>query len=222
MARILAIDDEEEILLLIKNAFRRTEHEVVCSGSSKEAAGLNPGQFDLILMDVMMPGKDGFTFCGEIRESVDCPILFLTAKSLEEDVELGFSVGADDYIKKPFSIVELRARVNAHLRRERREHTQLLRIGEIRFFLQGRELFAGEEKVNLTKSEYAICELLARQRPQVFSREQIYEAVFGFDGESDELAIREHIKNIRRKLAEHGAEPIETVWGIGYRWKREG
>lgn len=222
MARILAIDDEEEILLLIKNAFRRTEHEVVCAGSPGEAAGLNPGQFDLILMDVMMPGKDGFTFCGEIRESVDCPILFLTAKSLEEDVELGFSVGADDYIKKPFSIVELRARVNAHLRRERREHTQILRIGEIRFFLQGRELFAGEEKVNLTKSEYAICELLARQRPQIFSKEQIYEAVFGFDGESDELAIREHIKNIRRKLAEHGAEPIETVWGIGYRWKREG
>ncbi len=222
MARILAIDDEEEILLLIKNAFRRTEHEVVCAGSPGEAAGLNPGQFDLILMDVMMPGKDGFTFCGEIRESVDCPILFLTAKSLEEDVELGFSVGADDYIKKPFSIVELRARVNAHLRREHREHTQILRIGEIRFFLQGRELFAGEEKVNLTKSEYAICELLARQRPQIFSREQIYEAVFGFDGESDELAIREHIKNIRRKLAEHGAEPIETVWGIGYRWKREG
>lgn len=222
MARLLVIDDEQEILLLVKNAFRRTEHEVVCAGSPEEAEGLPLREFELILMDVMMPGKDGFAFCSEIRGRVDCPILFLTAKSLEEDVELGFAVGADDYIKKPFSIVELRARVNAHLRREHRERTQSLRTGELCFFLQSRELFAGEERVNLTKSEYAICELLAKQRPQVFSKEQIYEAVFGFEGESDESAIKEHIKNIRRKLAEHGAEPIETVWGIGYRWKREG
>ena len=121
MARILAIDDDKAILVLIRNALQKEGHTVTCCSQITSNIEEQIHSYDLILLDVMMPGTDGFTFCREIRDHVDCPILFLTAKSLEADVDFGFSLGADDYIKKPFSIVELRARVNAHLRREQRE-----------------------------------------------------------------------------------------------------
>lgn len=219
MARILAIDDDAAILVLIKNALQKEGHHVTCCEQITDELKEQSLPYDLILLDVMMPGTDGYTFCREIRDHVDCPILFLTAKSMEEDVDFGFSLGADDYIKKPFSIIELRARVNAHLRREQREKHSCLSLSGIRFFLSAKEIRINDEKLPFTKSEYEISLFLARNHGQVFSREQIYEAVFGYDGESDDSAITEHIKNIRRKFASAGAAPIETVWGIGYRWK---
>ena len=150
---------------------------------------------------------------------VDCPILFLTARTLENDITFGFSLGADDYIKKPFSVQELRARVNAHLRREKREKLQSMHVSGVRFLLTRQEIYREKEKVPFTKSEYEICEFLARNHGQVFSKQQIYEHVFGYEGESDESAITEHVKNIRKKFAEVGINPLETVWGIGYRWE---
>lgn len=219
MATILAIDDEKDILALIKNALRKEGYQVLTAISAEEVNQNLLMQADLILLDVMMPGTDGFELCRNIRSEVDCPILFLTAKSLEEDVAFGFSLGADEYIKKPFSLIELRARVAAHLRREQRERTQILTIGNIRFFLQSRKIFVNKKELSFTKSEYTICELLVKHRPQVFSKEQIYESVFGFDGESDDSTIKEHVKNIRKKFEIEGEAPIDTVWGIGYRWK---
>lgn len=219
MAHILAVDDDAAILALIKNALQKDGHEVTCRAEVSEELKEHLLSYDLLLLDVMLPGVDGFTFCREIRNLVDCPILFLTAKSLEEDVDFGFSTGADDYIKKPFSIVELRARVKAHLRREQREKTAGFCVSGIRFLLEKKEVRAGETVIPFTKSEYEIGLLLARNHGQIFSREQIYENVFGYEGESDVSAITEHIKNIRRKFTAAGAAPIETVWGIGYRWK---
>lgn len=178
--------------------------------------------YDLILLDSMMPDVDGFMFCKKIRGLVDCPILFLTAKVLETDIIYGLGLGADDYITKPFRIGELRARVSAHLRRERREHHNTLGFEqEIKFDLSSKELSVKGEKISLTKSEYEICEYLARNSGQVFTREQIYEAVFGFDGDSDDFTIATHIRNIRSKLAGYGIAPINTVWGVGYRWERQ-
>lgn len=219
MSQILAIDDEEEILLLIKNALQKDGHLVTCCRQINDSVREQAGSYDLILLDVMMPGTDGYTFCREIRDHVDCPILFLTAKSLEDDVDFGFSLGADDYIKKPFSIVELRARVNAHLRREQREKRSCLSLSGVHFFLSSKEVRVKDVVLPFTKSEYEISLFLAKNHGQVFSREQIYEAVFGYDGESDESAITEHIKNIRRKFASADIAPIKTVWGIGYRWE---
>ena len=219
MARILAIDDDKAILVLIRNALQKEGHTVTCCSQITSNIEEQIHSYDLILLDVMMPGTDGFTFCREIRDHVDCPILFLTAKSLEADVDFGFSLGADDYIKKPFSIVELRARVNAHLRREQREKHSCLSVSNVHFFLAAKEIRINDKKLPFTKSEYEISLFLAKNHGQVFSREQIYEAVFGYDGESDDSAITEHIKNIRRKFASAGLTPIETVWGIGYRWK---
>ena len=220
MAQILAIDDDKAMLALIKNALSKDGHTVTCIGQVTETLQDNLSPYDLILLDIMMPGTDGYTFCREIRSYTDCPILFLTAKSLEEDVAFGFSVGADDYIKKPFSILELRARVNAHLRRDQREKVQCFCVGSVRFFLIRKEIWADGEKLSFTKSEYEISLLLAKNHGQIYSKEQIFENVFGYDKESDISAITEHIKNIRKKLAAAGISPIETIWGIGYRWNK--
>ncbi len=218
MAQILTIDDDKAMLALIKNALSKDGHTVTCICQVTETLQDNLSPYDLILLDIMMPGTDGYTFCREIRRYTDCPILFLTAKSLEEDVAFGFSVGADDYIKKTFSILELRARVNAHLRRDQREKVQCFCVGSVRFFLIKKEIWADGEKLSFTKSEYEISLLLAKNHGQIYSKEQIFENVFGYDKESDISAITEHIKNIRKKLAAAGLSPIETIWGIGYRW----
>lgn len=218
MANILAVDDDPAILALVANALKSEGHSIKCISQVTDELQKQLPSFDLILLDVMMPGMDGFTFCRSIRELVDCPILFLTAKSEEEDAAFGLSLGADDYIRKPFSIVELRARVRAHLRREQREKHVSFTVSGVHFYLRKREARAGEERLPFTKSEYEIALLLAKNHGQIFSREQIYENVFGFDGESDSSAITEHIKNIRKKLAACDLAPIETIWGIGYRW----
>ena len=220
MARLLVIDDEKAILDLVKNSLEKDGHIVTVCESVADVTINTLKNYDLILLDIMMPDVDGFMFCKKIRGIVDCPILFLTAKVMETDIIYGLGIGADDYITKPFRIGELRARVTAHLRRERREHHNTLGFEqEIKFDLSSKELFMKGKKVDLTKSEYEICEYLARNRGQVFTREQIYEAVFGFDGNSDNSTIATHIKNIRGKLAEYGVTPINTVWGVGYRWE---
>lgn len=220
MARLLVIDDEKAILDLVKNGLEKDGHIVTVCESVADVTINALKNYDLILLDIMMPDVDGFMFCKKIRGIVDCPILFLTAKVMETDIVYGLGIGADDYITKPFRIGELRARVTAHLRRERREHHNTLGFEqEIKFDLSSKELFMKGKKVDLTKSEYEICEYLARNRGQVFTREQIYEAVFGFDSNSDNSTIATHIKNIRSKVAGYGVTPINTVWGVGYRWE---
>lgn len=219
MAKILVVDDEPAILSLIRSALRTDHHLVTTLADSAKVRETDLGSYDLILLDVMMPGTDGFTLCREIRASVDCPILFLTAKTLESDLMYGLGLGADDYIMKPFGIGALRARIGAHLRRETRERRNVLYLDNVVFNLSGKELYVHDDKIPLTKSEYEICEFLARSRGQVFSKDHIYEAVFGLDGDSDSSAITEHIKNIRAKLNKCGTEAIETIWGIGYKWK---
>lgn len=219
MIKILAVDDEEHILRLIKNALAKEGYQVTTAADPFALETLKLSEYQLILLDVMMPGKDGFALCGEIRDAVDCPILFLTAKTEEADIMKGLGIGGDDYIAKPFGIGELRARVAAHLRRETREKKQAVSVGDVQFLLKARKVRYKETEIDFTKSEYAICEYLALNRGQVFSKERIYEHVFGYDKESDQSVITEHIKNIRAKCQRAGLEPIETVWGIGYRWK---
>ncbi len=218
MAKILVVDDEERITKLIRNILIQDGHIITSYLNFDEVKEDELPSFDMILLDVMMPGTDGFEACRKIRSKVDCPILFITAKTEEEDIVYGFGLGADDYIKKPFGMDELKARINAHLRRENRTHNVVIRSGDIQLDLQGMKLMVRNETINLTKGEYQICEFLAKHKGQVFSKEQIYEAVFGYDGESNDSTIATHIKNIRNKLSEVDVSPIETVWGIGYKW----
>ncbi len=228
MAKILVVDDDEKILKIIQETFLRDKHKVKTYSSAKAVPEDELSFYDLILLDVMMPEIDGFDFCKKIRDLTDCPIIFLTAKVLSEDIQYGLGIGGDDYITKPFRVAELRARVSAHLRREKREKKFVLKLENISLDLHAKNIYIdtetdnGElhnEKLNLTKSEYSICEFLAKHRNQVFSKEDIYEAVFGLDGESDTATISTHIKNIRSKMNAKNVDPIETMWGIGYKWK---
>lgn len=219
MALILVIDDEIPILELIKNGLQKDGHLVSVYSSAEQVPLEKLGQYDLIILDIMMPEIDGFTFCAKIRSLIDCPILFLTAKTMENDITFGLGLGADDYLTKPFRIAELRARVNAHLRREQRERHTSINFDRVKIDLSAMELQVDNMPVPLTKSEYLICEFLARNKGQVFSKEQIYEAVFSLDGDSDNSTISTHIKNIRAKLSKFDIQPISTVWGIGYKWK---
>ena len=186
MATILMIDDERPILELVKNGLQKDGHLVTVYTSAAQVPLDKLNRYDLIILDIMMPDIDGFSYCDKIRSLVDCPILFLTAKTMENDITFGLGLGADDYLTKPFRITELR-------------------VDNI--------------PVPLTKSEYLICEYLASNKGQVFSKEQIYEATFSLYGESDSSTISTHIKNIRSKFEKTGVQPIVTVWGIGYRWE---
>lgn len=221
MSNIFVVDDDFNMLALVRTALEKDGHWV---DTEADATNVQPARcrlYDLLLLDVMMPGEDGFSLCSRIRAEVDCPILFLTAKTEDAALVQGFGLGADDYIKKPFSIAELRARVNAHLRREVRLPTYTLNRGGVRLDMQAKVAIVGEHTLPFTKGEYAICEHLALHAGQVFTKEQLYEAVFGFDAEGDPSAIAEHIKNIRAKLKADGLSPIETVWGVGYKWRKD-
>ena len=221
MAHILVVDDDGDLCALLKTALERDGHQVSACRDGRRADEAACRWADCILLDVMMPGEDGFALCRRIRDLADCPILFLTAKTQEADVLTGLGVGGDDYLTKPFRIAELRARVAAHLRRQQRAPHSLLRRGGLDFDLRQRAVLWQGQPLRLTKSEYAICEHLAMHPGQTFSKEQLYEAAFGFDGTADATAVTEHIKNIRAKLRAAQADPIETVWGVGYKWKSE-
>lgn len=215
----MAVDDNPAILAMIQKILSKDGHQVIVVSEPEKIYRMKLEYYDLILLDVMMPNVDGYTLCKEIREIVDCPILFLTAKTQENDLVQGLENGGDDYIGKPFGAKELRARVAAHLRRERREHTVRLSFANAYFNLSASQLIVDGIVVPLTRGEYQICEFLARNAGSVFSREQIYEKVFGYDGESDDFTIATHIKNIRAKLEAGNFQPIKTVWGIGYKWE---
>lgn len=225
MANILAVDDNPELCSVIRTALERDGHRVEtrCSGAGLTEALCRWA--DCILLDVMMPGEDGFGVCRRIRGLTDAPILFLTARTDEASVLEGLGIGADDFLSKPFRVAELRARVAAHLRRQNRTPIHRMVRGEAAFDLSGQTLSVAGQQLPLTRSEYAICQYLALHAGQIFTKEQIYEAVFGVDGTSDDTAVTQHIKNIRNKLRAAGVpEPeklLKTVWGVGYQWKSE-
>lgn len=218
--KILAVDDEPGILRVIRKALEK-EYEVITVCRPHEPLPAKYSDIDLIILDVMMPGEDGYEILQRIRGDAACPIVFLTAKALEEDVIYGLALGADDYLRKPFSVAELRARVSAHIRRDKRENESCIRSGEIALYPSARMVKAGGEDINLTKSEFDIMLLLVRNKGQAYSKEQIYENVYGYEKSGDESAITEHVKNLRKKLSAKGYDPIETVWGIGYKWKKD-
>lgn len=218
--RLLIVDDEEGIRWLLKDYFEIQEYQVLTAGTGEEAVRLALGeQPDLILLDISLPDIDGLEVCRQIREKVNCPILFLTARVEEQDRINGFLMGGDDYIVKPFSIEELGARVMAHLRREKRSAEQKEQERGLSISYSQRQIRYQGQEIRLTKTEFDIVEFLSVNPGQVFSREQIYEKVRGIDGEGDNSIIMEHIRRIRNKIrAVADQDYIETVWGVGYKW----
>ncbi|MCL6458772.1 MAG: response regulator transcription factor [Gorillibacterium sp.] len=221
--RILIVDDEQDIVTMLEVFLSGEGYEVSTATNGKEALSLAEQQPppSLILLDIMMPEMDGFAVCRNIRERVSCPILFLTARVEQADHILGFSLGGDDYILKPFNITELGARIQAHLRRERRKvESKRVYFDNIWIDYAARLVGCREAELPLARKEYEVLELLSLHAGQAFSRERIYERVWGYDAEGDSQAVTEHIKRLRAKLAQVDQEAhVETVWGVGYRWR---
>lgn len=222
MGNILAIDDDEAILRLVKKMLELKKHKVTTLQSIKDITIEEITKNNLILLDIMMPDEDGFKFCERIRPLIDIPIIFMTAKSDENSIIKGLSVGGDDYIVKPFSIHEVNARIEAHLRREARPKKGSKSVfvdGDILIDLEANKVMIQGEEVSFTKTQYRICELLALHKGKIFSKEDIYESVYSIESDSQISTIVEHIRVIRKKIAQFNLAPINTVWGVGYIWE---
>lgn len=219
MYRILVADDEPDVLSLLKDYFEINEYEVITAKNGNDVLEKIKLKPDIILLDINMPDMDGISVCKIIREYISCPILFLTAKVEDCDKIMGFAVGGDDYIIKPFSIDELGARVSAHIRREyRRNNTSNVHFfGKISIDYSAKTISLNGEKINFAKKEIEIIELLSLNMGQVFDKERIYEKIWGYDADGNSNVVAEHIRRIRAKLAEE-SHHIQTVWGIGYKW----
>ncbi len=224
---ILIVDDERAIASMLADYFSMEGYRTVTATSGEEALDRASGEIDVVLLDVNMPGMDGFEVCRRLREHMACPIIFLTARIEDVDQIDGFAAGADDYVLKPFSLEVLGRRVAAHLAREGRHRE---REQSVRFFRgvtvdYGERLVVvgsgpDERRVDLTRTEFDIVALLSKSPGRVFDRDLIYERVWGWDAVGDPSIVREHVRRVRKKLAAAGAsqECIETVWGVGYRW----
>lgn len=221
MKQILVVDDEKYIRMMLKECLEMEGYLVYTAADGTEALEQLQHPIDLILLDVNLPDMDGYSVCERIRDIVPCPILFLTARTEESDRINGLKAGGDDYILKPFSIEELLARIEAHLRREERRQgkSEVYVNQEITVDFEGRRVLCKGEELNLTKTEFSILELLLTHAGQVFEKEQIYEKVRGYDGEADANIVTEHIRRIRKKMkAACERDYIATVWGVGYKW----
>lgn len=218
---ILIVDDEADIVSTLADYFLYNDYNVMTATSGKEAIEKAERQPDIILLDINMPDVDGLEVCARIRDFVSCPILFLTARVEDSDKIKGFGMGGDDYVVKPFSLDELGARVAAHIRRERRRgETPKVRFDDkLSIDYTERRLYFDSEEISLAKKEFDIIELLSSHPGQIFSKERIYELVWGYDSEGESSVVAEHICRIRTKLAARVTKLyVETVWGVGYKW----
>ena len=219
--KILAIDDDEKILRLIGNALEANNFHVETRKNIEEINICDFTEFDLILLDVMMP-ISGLEICRSIRSQITTPILFLTAKDFEEDLLKGIKAGADDYITKPFSIKELIARIQMHLRREERSHNASKQEmdSNIAFYRDSQEVYYQSKRISLTKREFDLLYLLAKNENRIFSIEELYNYLYPVDSDAQLRSITEYIYQIRQKFKIHQIDPIKTVWGGGYKWKK--
>ncbi len=228
MKKILVVDDEALLVKGIRFNLQNDGYEVITGSDGVQAVELARSQDpDLIVLDVMMPRLDGLGACSKIREFSDVPIILLTAKAEDMDKLLGFDQGADDYLTKPFNILELKARIRALLRRsgspaKKEEPKNELVGGHIRLDLDGRNAYKGTEPADLTAKEFDVIEFLMRNPNRVYSRENLLDTIWAYEYRSDIRTVDVHIRRLREKLEENPAEPkhIMTKWGVGYYFKK--
>ena len=223
MAKILVVDDEKVLVKGITFNLKNEGYQVETGYDGEEAVELaREGNFDLIILDLMMPKIDGLQACMRIREFSNVPVIMLTAKGEDADKIMGFECGADDYITKPFNILELKARVRALLRRsgasERQQAGGVLTVGHIRLDTGARRAWKGNEEAELTAKEFDLMELLMRNPGRVYSRENLLNVVWGYEYIGDYRTVDVHVRRLREKLELDPANPeyIRTKWGVGY------
>ena len=225
--KILVVDDEALLVKGIRFNLKSDGYEVITGSNGQEAVELTKSENpDLVVLDVMMPVMDGLTACSRIREFSDVPIILLTAKVDDMDKLMGFDHGADDYLTKPFNILELKARIRAMLRRtggnEKKEAGNRLVGGNITLDLDARNAYKGSELVVLTAKEFDVIEFLMRNANRVYSREALLDTIWAYEYRSDIRTVDVHIRRLREKLEENPAEPqhILTKWGVGYYFRK--
>ena len=224
--KILVVDDEKLLVKGIKFNLENDGYEVLTGADGMEALEISSKeQVDLIILDLMMPRMDGLEACQKIREFSDVPIIMLTAKADDMDKLLGFEHGADDYITKPFNILELKARVRALLRRsggtKKEEKKNILTVGHITLDVDARNAYNNGALTDLTAKEFDLIELLMRNSNRVYSREALLDMIWGYEYHSEIRTVDVHIRRLREKLELDPAEPahIMTKWGVGYYFK---
>ena len=225
--KILVVDDEALLVKGIRFNLQNEGYEVITGSDGLEAVKLvREEKPDLLVLDVMMPNMDGMTACSKIREFSNIPIILLTAKTDDMDKLMGFDHGADDYLTKPFNILELKARIRALLRRagasEKKEAENTLTIGSISLDLNGRNAYRSGELADLTAKEFDVIEFLMRNPNRVYSREALLDTIWAYEYRSDIRTVDVHIRRLREKLEENPAQPkyIMTKWGVGYYFKK--
>lgn len=223
MAKILVVDDEKVLVKGIKFNLENEGYEVEVGYDGEAAVDLaRNGNFDLIILDLMMPKIDGLQACMRIREFSTVPVIMLTARSEDTDKIIGFEYGADDYVTKPFNILELKARIRAMLRRSgtasQKEKSSRLRQGHITLDTDERSAWRGKEQVDLTAKEFDLMELLMRNPGRVYSRENLLNIVWGYEYAGEYRTVDVHVRRLREKLELDPANPeyILTKWGVGY------
>ena len=224
--RILVVDDEKLIVKGIRFSLEKDGMEVDCAYDGEEALELaKQNEYDVVLLDLMLPVYDGYEVCQRIREFSDMPIIMLTAKGDDMDKILGLEYGADDYITKPFNILEVKARIKAILRRSskaaREENVSVLKAGELSMDRESRRVFIGEREVNLTAKEFDLLELLLTNPGKVFSREKLLNVVWGYEYPGDVRTVDVHVRRLREKVETNPSDPryVYTKWGVGYYYK---
>ncbi|MDR7318657.1 response regulator YycF [Brevibacillus nitrificans] len=230
MAKLLVVDDEKPIADILKFTFEKEGYQVVCAYDGEEALVVVQNERpDLILLDVMLPGRDGMDVCRAVRQSHDVPIIMLTAKDSELDKVLGLELGADDYVTKPFSTRELVARVKAHLRRhqpknEEKDQQHLLRVHELEIDLHSYTVDKSGELLDLTHREFELLVYLAKHQGQVLTREHLLQSVWGFDYFGDVRTVDVTIRRLREKIEDDPSQPkyIITRRGLGYTLRNPG
>lgn len=226
MSKILIVEDDQEIAMLERDylEIEGFETEIIADGNQAERAALGGG-YDLILLDLMLPGRSGYEVCRTLREQIDIPILMVTARSESVDKIRGLGLGADDYVAKPFDPVELVARVKAHLNRYRRltgargEEERCIDLGRVKILPNSWKVLKDGEEIKMPNREFALLKFLAENPNIVFSKERIFETIWGYDYVGDTATVTVHVGRIREKIEDDPAHPklIETVWGAGYR-----
>jgi len=225
MARILIVEDEADIVMSLEEDLRRQGHQTTAARDGAQGLELGKqGPWDLILLDVMLPKLDGFDVCGELRKAgVRTPIIMLTARGQEAEKEIGLDLGADDYVTKPFSVRELRARIRAHLRRAARDDERRCAFGDCEVNFDRAELRRAGQLVEITQQELRLLGVFLHNRGRVLSRDQIIEAAWGHGIAITDRAVDTHVFNLRKKIEPVPSEPrfLVGVRGLGYRFEDE-
>ncbi len=225
--KVLVVDDEKLIVKGIRFSLEQDGMEVECAYDGEEALKLaTENAYDMILLDLMLPKMDGFEVCQRIREFSNVPIVMLTAKGDDMDKILGLEYGADDYITKPFNILEVKARIKAIMRRTGAKEPEpakakVIENGDLKLDLESRRLFILGREVNLTAREFELLELFVTNQNKVFSREKLLSLVWGSDYPGDVRTVDVHVRRLREKIEVNPSEPkyVHTKWGVGYYYR---